>query len=223
MVYRVYTEKKPPFATEAEALRQELVSLLGIQGLAGLRIVNRYDIEGISEELLHRCIPLVFSEPPVDQVYHALPAADAVFAVEYLPGQFDQRAESAAECVQLVSQGERPVVRSAKVYLLEGTLAPGQLAEIKKYLINPVEARQANLAEKQTLAAHYPPPEEVPVIEGFLALPESGLCAFIEQYGLAMDADDLAFCRGYFETEGRNPTLTELRMIDTYWSDHCRH
>ncbi|MFV0412358.1 MAG: phosphoribosylformylglycinamidine synthase, partial [Oscillospiraceae bacterium] len=118
---------------------------------------------------------------------------------------------------------ERPVVRSAKVYLLEGTLAPGQLAEIKKYLINPVEARQADLAEKQTLAAHYPPPEEVPVIEGFLALPESGLSAFIEQYGLAMDADDLAFCRGYFETEGRNPTLTELRMIDTYWSDHCRH
>ena len=141
MVYRIYVEKKPGFDVEAEGLKNELVSLLGIQSLSGVRLLNRYDVEGIDEALFHQCATTVFSEPPVDNTYDTLPQDGGVsFAVEYLPGQFDQRADSAAECIQLISQGERPLVRSAKVYLLQGALTDEQLAEIKKYVINPVEA-----------------------------------------------------------------------------------
>ena len=146
MVYRIYVEKKPGFDVEAEGLRNELVSLLGIKELSGLRLLNRYDVEGIDEALFTQCVSTVFSEPPVDRTYSELPVTDGVsFAVEYLPGQFDQRADSAAECIQLISQGERPLVRSARVYLLEGKLSDAQVAEIKKYVINPVEAREASL------------------------------------------------------------------------------
>ena len=146
MVYRVYVEKKPGFDGEAQGLLNELKSLLGVKSLSGLRLLNRYDVEGIGEELFRQCVPTVFSEPPVDQVYDHLPAADATFAVEYLPGQFDQRAASASECIQLISQGERPQVRTARVYLLGGALSEGELARIKKYVINPVEAREAALS-----------------------------------------------------------------------------
>ena len=138
MVYRIYVEKKPGFDGEAQSLKNELVSLLGIKELTGLRLLNRYDVEGIDEELFRQCANTVFSEPPVDNTYAELPVNEGVsFAVEYLPGQFDQRADSAAECIQLISQGERPLVRSARVYLLEGTLTDEQVAEIKKYVINP--------------------------------------------------------------------------------------
>ena len=145
------------------------------------------------------------------------------FAVEYLPGQFDQRADSAAECIQLISQGERPLVRSARVYLLEGALTPEQVAEIKKYVINPVEAREASLETKETLKMDYPVPAAVAVLEGFNQLDEAGLAKFIEEKGLAMDLGDIKFCQEYFRTEQRDPTITEIKMIDTYWSDHCRH
>ena len=152
-------KKKPGFDVEATGLKNELTSLLGIQSLTGLRLLNRYDVEGIDEELFNQCANTVFSEPPVDNTYAELPASDGVsFAVEYLPGQFDQRADSAAECIQLISQGERPLVRSARVYLLEGTLTDEQVAEIKKYVINPVEAREASLDTKQTLKMEYPVP-----------------------------------------------------------------
>ena len=168
MVYRIYVEKKPGFDVEATGLKNELTSLLGIQSLTGLRLLNRYDVEGIDEELFNQCANTVFSEPPVDNTYAELPASDGVsFAVEYLPGQFDQRADSAAECIQLISQGERPLVRSARVYLLEGTLTDEQVAEIKKYVINPVEAREASLDTKQTLKMEYPVPAPVKVLEGF--------------------------------------------------------
>ena len=223
MVYRIYVEKKPGFDGEARALYGELTGLLGIRGLRGLRLLNRYDVEGISEELFRACVPTVFSEPPVDFTYSECPAADLVFAVEYLPGQFDQRADSASECIQLISQGERPAVRSARVYLLEGQLGEEELAQIKKYVINPVEAREAGLEARATLAVEYPVPTAVETLAGFNALDEAGLAAFIAEKGLAMDQGDIEFCQRYFRSEQREPTITEIRMIDTYWSDHCRH
>ena len=224
MVYRIYVEKKPGFDVEANGLKNELTSLLGIKNLAGLRLLNRYDVEGIDEALFNQCVSTVFSEPPVDNTYAELPASEGVsFAVEYLPGQFDQRAASAAECIQLISQGERPLVRSARVYLLEGALTPEQVAEIKKYVINPVEAREASLETKETLKMEYPVPAAVAVLEGFNQLDEAGLAKFIEEKGLAMDLGDIKFCQEYFRTEQRDPTITEIKMIDTYWSDHCRH
>ena len=224
MVYRIYVEKKPGFDVEAEGLKKELTSLLGIQSLTGLRLLNRYDVEGIDEALFDQCIPTVFSEPPVDNTYAELPKDGGVsFAVEYLPGQFDQRADSAAECIQLISQGERPLVRSARVYLLQGALTDEQLAEIKKYVINPVEAREASLETKTTLKMEYPIPTAVAVLEGFNQLDEDGLKQFIEEKGLAMDLGDIKFCQEYFRSEQRDPTITEIKMIDTYWSDHCRH
>ena len=224
MVYRIYVEKKPGFDGEAQSLRNELVSLLGIKELNGLRLLNRYDVEGIDEALFEQCVPTVFSEPPVDNTYAELPVSDGVsFAVEYLPGQFDQRADSAAECIQLISQGDRPLVRSARVYLLEGTLTDEQVAEIKKYVINPVEAREASLDTKATLKMEYPVPTEVKVLDGFNELDEAGLKKFIDEKGLAMDLGDIKFCQEYFRSEKRDPTITEIRMIDTYWSDHCRH
>ncbi len=146
-----------------------------------------------------------------------------VFAVEYLPGQYDQRADSASQCIQLVTQGERPAVRTARVYLLEGSLADEELAAIKKYVINPVESREASLEERTTLQVEYAIPTQVKTLAGFTHLDEEGLEVIRQDHGLAMDQDDICFCRDYFRSEGREPTITEIRMIDTYWSDHCRH
>ena len=224
MVYRIYVEKKPGFDGEARQLQNELTTLLGIRSLTGLRLLNRYDVEGISEELFRQCAGTVFSEPPVDDTCSELPAHQGpAFAVEYLPGQFDQRADSAAECIQLISQGERPLVRSAKVYLLEGALTGGEVEEIKKYVINPVEAREASLETRATLQMTYAVPGAVATLTGFNQLDEAGLKAFIAEKGLAMDYGDIKFCQDYFRSEQRDPTITEIRMIDTYWSDHCRH
>ena len=223
MVYRIYVEKKPGFDGEAQSLLHELTELLGIQSLKGLRLLNRYDVEGIDRALFERAIPTVFSEPPVDVTYDTLPEAKTVFAVEYLPGQFDQRADSASQCIQLLSQGERPDVRSAKVYLLEGELSDADLAEIKKYLINPVEAREASLDERTTLKMEFAVPSAVETLTGFIGLDEDALEAFRVEKGLAMDHADIVFCQDYFKSEHRDPTITEIRVIDTYWSDHCRH
>ena len=223
MVYRIYVEKKPGFDGEAQSLLHELTELLGIKNLKGLRLLNRYDVEGIDRALFDRAIPTVFSEPPVDVTYDALPEARTVFAVEYLPGQFDQRADSASQCIQLLSQGERPDVRSAKVYLLDGELSDADLAEIKKYLINPVEAREASLDERTTLKMEFAVPSAVETLTGFIGLDEDALEAFRVEKGLAMDHADIVFCQDYFKSEHRDPTITEIRVIDTYWSDHCRH
>ena len=223
MVYRIYVEKKPGFDGEAKDLCRELKELLGITRLQNLRLVNRYDVEGIDEALFEKAIPTVFSEPPVDVTYDALPAAPHVFAVEYLPGQFDQRADSASQCIQLLSQGERPDVRSARVYLLDGDLTEEDLAAIKKYVINPVEAREADLAERTTLKMEFAVPTEVETLDGFTALDDAALETFRTEKGLAMDHADIVFCQQYFRSEHRDPTITEIRLIDTYWSDHCRH
>ena len=225
MVYRIFVEKKPGLDNEAQALLNEARGLLGIQGLNKVRLLNRYDAEEISEELFRYAVRTVFSEPQLDLVSEEPDLGDAaVFAVEYLPGQFDQRADSAAQCIQILSQGERPLVRSARVYALYGTLTDAELAEIKKYVINPVEAREAALEKPETLQVRYEIPTEVAILDGFRTLDRSALEDFVRSYGLAMDADDIAFCQKYFrDEEKRDPTITEVRVLDTYWSDHCRH
>ena len=225
MVFRVYVEKKPGFDVAAQQLANELRTILGIEALKNVRLVNRYDVEDISEELFAQATPTVFSEPQVDNVYADLPdfGSDTVFAVEYLPGQFDQRADSASECIQLISQGERPTVRSAKVYALEGELSEADVEAIKHYVINPVEAREASLDVKTTLKTQVPVPGKVEVIDGFRSMSDAELEQFIEDRGLAMDLADLQFCREHFTEEQRDPTITEIKVIDTYWSDHCRH
>ena len=226
MVYRVFVEKKPALAGEARALLSDLRTLLGMENLTGVRMFNRYDVENIDESLFTYAKQVVFSEPQLDIVYDALPTVPgaSVFAVEYLPGQFDQRADSAAQCIQILSQGERPDVRSAKIYLLEGALSEDDIARIKHYVINPVESREAVMDKPATLKTEYDIPTEVDTLVGFTALDEDSIAAFVKEKGLAMDNDDLRFCRDYFKNEEkRDPTITEIRMIDTYWSDHCRH
>ena len=224
MVYRVYVEKKPGLDNEARALLGDARTLLGIQALERVRVLNRYDAEEITAELFDYAIKTVFSEPQLDIATETADLDGAVvFAVEYLPGQFDQRADSAAQCIQIISQGERPVVRTAKVYALYGALSDADIAEIKKYVINPVEAREAALDKPDTLQAQFDIPTQVRTLDGFTALDRAGLEGFIKEYGLAMDIDDILFCQAYFREEGREPTITEIRMIDTYWSDHCRH
>ncbi len=231
MVQRVYVERRPGFDGEAREVLVELRDTLGLAGLQRVRVVNRYDAEGLSEELFAACVPTVFSEPQTDRAGSELPWAaeptdeqpTAVFAVEFLPGQFDQRADSASECIQLISQGERPTVRSAKVYALYGELTADEVEAAKHYLINPVESREASLEEHATLQMEFLEPADVERLEGFLELDEAALQAFIDERGLAMDLADILFCQRYFREEGRVPTITEIRMIDTYWSDHCRH
>ncbi len=223
MVYRIYVAKKPEFANEANALKGEIENLLKINGVKSLSVINRYDVEDIEKDLFDKCINSVFSEPQIDDTFTSLPCADYVFAVEPLPGQFDQRADSAAQCVQLFSAGTRPVVKTAKVYAICGTLSDEQLLAIKKYVINPVECREADLSEKETLALEYSVPESVETLIGFNKLDSDGLSAFLKEKGLAMDIDDLKFLQAYFISEDRDPTITEIKMIDTYWSDHCRH
>ena len=224
MVYRVYVEKKEGFDNEARALLSDVRELLGITSVSRIRILNRYDAEDIEEKLFSECVHTVFSEPQMDRASEGVDLSGArVFAVEYLPGQFDQRADSAAQCIQLISMKPRPVIRTAKVYAVYGVLSEDELEAIKKYVINPVESREASLAIPATLKISHPVPSEVPTLTGFLQLDKEGLAEFVKKYDLAMDADDVAFCQAYFKTEGRDPTLTEIRMIDTYWSDHCRH
>ena len=224
MVYRVFVEKKPGLDNEAQTLLNEARNLLGISNLEQVRLFNRYDAEEISEDLFRYSVKTVFSEPQLDLVSEEPDCGDAVvFAVEYLPGQFDQRADSAAQCIQILSQGERPLVRSARVYALYGALTGHEISEIKKYVINPVEAREAALAKPDTLQVKYEIPTEVTVLDGFRELSRPELEDFVRNYGLAMDADDIAFCQDYFRKENRDPTITEVRVLDTYWSDHCRH
>ncbi len=224
MVYRVYVEKKKELAHEAKALLGDARTLLGIKNLEDVRVINRYDAENITEELFNYAIKTVFSEPQLDIATGEVDLEGAtVFAVEFLPGQFDQRADSAAQCIQIISQGDRPTVKSAKVYALYGELSAEDIAEIKKHVINPVESREATLDKYETLELKYEIPTEVKTLEGFINLDRAGLEQFVKDFGLAMDADDIAFCQNYFKSEDRDPTITEIRMIDTYWSDHCRH
>ena len=225
MVYRIYVEKKKAAASEAAGLLSDIRAFLGIESLEELRILNRYDVEGIDRELFEYCIGTVFSEPQLDDTYNEPDSSGYyVFAVEPLPGQFDQRADSAAQCIQIISQQERPAVASAKVYMLRGGgLTAKEIEQIKAYVINPVEAREASLDMPDTLKTEYEIPTEVETVTGFNDLTEDGLKQFIADRGLAMDIDDVTVCQEYFRKEDREPTVTEIKMIDTYWSDHCRH
>ena len=224
MVYRIYVEKKDGFDHEAKSLLSDARELLELDGIERIRIINRYDAEDIEKPLFDACVKTVFSEPQMDRATEDIDLAGAkVFAVEYLPGQFDQRADSAAQCIQLVSKGKRPLVRTAKLYAVYGNVTDETLSALKKYVINPVESREASLALPETLHISHPVPSEVETLHGFLNMEGEELQKFVDQYALAMDEDDIRFCRDYFRKEGRDPTLTEIRMIDTYWSDHCRH
>lgn len=245
MVSRIYVEKKPGFDVEAQQLLQELHTVItdGLPSTVTLRIINMYDVEGITDELFNQCVPTVFSEPQVDNASLELPVEGvcmgaagsgegvievpegiSLFAVEPLPGQFDQRADSASECIQLISQGERPTVRAVKIYVLEGSLSDEVLTAIKHYVINPIESREASLVLRDTLSMQIPEPQPVEVVDGFIDLDEAGLNQFLADRGLAMDLADITFFQKYFrETEKRNPTITEIKVVDTYWSDHCRH
>ena len=223
MVYRVYVEKKEGLRHEAAGLLGEIRTLLGITALESLRVINRYDVELAEEALFRRAVRTVFSEPQVDDVHEALPEG-MCFAVESLPGQYDQRSDSASQCIQLMTKGDRPAVRSAKVYVLEGKLSDEEIARIKKHLINPVECREASLEPLQTLETAYAVPNSVPNVEGFISMDDAALAELLSRLGLAMDVDDLKYLQRYFrDEERRDPTITEVRVVDTYWSDHCRH
>ncbi len=226
-VRRIYVEKKPGFDVAAREVLEDLRENLSMAGLTNVRLINRYDVSGISDEEYEKARGLIFSEPPVDNAYDEtidIPAEDKAFAVEFLPGQFDQRADSAEECISILTQKERPRVRSAKVYVLSGEVSEEEIGRVKTYLINPVEAREASLEKPQSLELETTTPDDVAVVDGFINMDRGQLEKFLGEMGFAMDMDDLEFCRGYFrDDEKRDPTITELRMIDTYWSDHCRH
>ncbi|MCI9432181.1 MAG: phosphoribosylformylglycinamidine synthase [Oscillospiraceae bacterium] len=228
MVYRIFVEKRPGLSPEAGNLLGDLRGFLGIENIEGVRILNRYDVEGIEPAVYEKAKHIVFSEPQVDVVWDETfpepPSIHSLLAVEALPGQFDQRADSCAQCVQLMAGVERPLVRHAKVYLLEGKLSGEDLEKIKGYLINPVESREASMEKPETLVSAHGAPPMVETLAGFTGLDGDGLAALLDRLGLAMDLDDLTFLQAYFrDTEHRDPTITEVRVVDTYWSDHCRH
>ncbi len=225
MVYRIYVEKKKELAAEAKSLLSDAREFLQIKNLEDVRVINIYDAEKIEKDLFDLCKDKVFSEPQLDIASEeiSLEGATAVFATEFLPGQFDQRADSAAQCIQIISKGDRPIIKTAKLYALYGKVSAEDIEKIKKYVINPVESREASLEKPETLEAKYDLPETVKTLEGFIELDRDGLKKFVDDMGLAMDLDDILFCQQYFISERRDPTITEIKMIDTYWSDHCRH
>jgi phosphoribosylformylglycinamidine synthase len=226
-VRRVFVEKKEGLDIAAKGLFEDLRENLGIKGITGVRLVNRYDIEGISDREYAAARDVVFAEPPVDNVYdEKLPAGpdERLFAVEYLPGQYDQRADSAAQCIQIITQENRPAVATALVVIVKGTVKDADLEAVKKYFINPVDSREAALEKPATLEMKLETPPDVPVIAGFRSMSKIKVEGLRSELGLAMRHEDLAFCQEYFrDTEKRDPTLTEIRTLDTYWSDHCRH
>ena len=228
MVRRVYAEKKPGFRVEAAGLLKDLRSNLHLSELTDVRILHRYDVENLSDELFEKAVGRILSEAPVDKVYLEKMPDDigdaAVFAVEYLPGQYDQRADSAAQCIQLLSAEAEPAVQCANVYVLSGNLSEEDVARVKAYCINSVDSREASMDKPETLAVDYGVPDHVDVIDGFISMSEDQLKAMLKDLGLAMSLADLQHTQKYFAgEEHRDPTITEIRVLDTYWSDHCRH
>ncbi|MDE6908191.1 MAG: phosphoribosylformylglycinamidine synthase, partial [Lachnospiraceae bacterium] len=226
-VRRVYVEKKPAFAGAAKELSHEIRSYLGISSLTGVRELIRYDVENISDEVFERACKTVFSEPPVDVLYKEsfdVAAGARVFSVEYLPGQFDQRADSAVQCVKFLKEDEEPIIKSATTYVVEGDVTDEEFAAIKAHCINPVDSRETGMVKPETLAADFEEPQDVMIFEGFIGKSEEELKELYNSLGLAMTFKDFLHIRKYFEAEEkRNPSMTEIRVLDTYWSDHCRH
>ena len=227
MVTRIYVQKKSGFDIEARGLLEDLRENLLIDNLKDVIILNRYDVEGITKEVLEKAKNTVFSEPQVDLCFeeeYPFEKEDIVFGVEYLPGQFDQRANSLSECLQILTEGKRPISKSARIYILKGNLSTEDVNKIKSYIINPVDSRECTLEKLESLDEKQEDPEDVAIVEGFINMTDEDSKKFYEKYGFAMDLSDLKFCQEYFrDVEKRDPTITEMKMIDTYWSDHCRH
>ncbi|MBQ3583933.1 MAG: phosphoribosylformylglycinamidine synthase, partial [Lachnospiraceae bacterium] len=227
-VRRVYVEKKVPYAVKAKELKHEISSYLGIKTVTGVRVLVRYDVEGLSEETYKKALNTVFSEPPVDTLYEEEFPYDAeknrVFSVEYLPGQFDQRADSAEQCVKFLKEDEEPVIKSATTYVIEGSITDEEFESIKAFSINPVDSRETGLAKPETLVTIFDEPADVIIFDGFKDMPEEELKKLYDSLGLAMTFKDFLHIQNYFKNdENRDPSMTEIRVLDTYWSDHCRH
>ena len=226
-VKRIYVEKKEPFAVKARELKEEILGYLNIPGVKGVRVFIRYDVENLSEDTFEAACRIVFSEPPVDVLYREeieVPADGRVFSVEFLPGQFDQRADSAVQCVKFLKENEQPMIRTAVTYLVTGDISDDEFDKIKGYCINPVDSRETGMEKPDTLAAEFNEPEDVAVIDGFKDMPEKDLRELYDSLGLAMTFKDFCHIQNYFRgDEDRDPTMTEIRVLDTYWSDHCRH
>ena len=232
-VKRIYVEKKEPYAVKARELQEEIGSYLGVGGVTGVRFLIRYDVENLSDEVFAKACRTVFSEPPVDLLYEEtidVPAGSRVFSVEYLPGQFDQRADSAVQCVKFLKEDETPIIKTAMTYVVNGNITDEEFARIKAYCINPVDSRETDMVKPDTLVTQYDDPADVPVLEhmpgkpDFIEMAEPELKALYDSLGLAMTFRDFQHIQHYFAgEEKRNPTMTEIRVLDTYWSDHCRH
>ena len=226
-VQRIYVEKKEDFAVQAKELQEEIRSYLGIDSVDKVRILIRYDVERISRETWPAACRSVFSEPPVDVLYEEtvpVPERARIFSVEYLPGQFDQRADSARACIRFLNEKEDPVIRTAVTYLLEGDISDEELERIKSYCINPVDSRETGMEKPDTLQTQYEEPADITVLDGFRQMGETTLRELYASLGLAMTFQDFLHIRRYFDAqEDRDPTMTEIRVLDTYWSDHCRH
>ena len=226
-VRRIYVEKKEPYAVAARQLKEDILGFLAVKGLTGVRKLIRYDVENVSDEVFEKACRTVFSEPPVDILYREtidIPEDGFVFSVEALPGQFDQRADSAVQCVQFLNENENPVIRTAETYILTGTFTEEEIDRIKKYCINPVDSRETGMDKPETLQTEYPQADDVQVLTGMTSMYEDELTKLYKSLGLAMTFNDFLFIQEYFaRTEHRDPTITEIRVLDTYWSDHCRH
>ena len=226
-VKRVYVEKKPEFGVTAKELRHELRHYLGITGVSGVRVLIRYDVENITDETFEQACRGVFAEPPVDILYREefpVNSGDRTFSVEFLPGQFDQRADSAEQCIRFIREDENPVIRTAVTYVIEGNISEEEYQAVKNHCINPVDSREAAEEKPETLVAVFEEPEDIKVFEGFKDMPEAELKNLYDSLGLAMTFKDFLHIQNYFSREEhRDPTMTEIRVLDTYWSDHCRH
>ena len=226
-VKRIYVEKKDSFAVKARELEEDIKGYLGISGLEKVRIFIRYDVENLSDATFEKACNCVFSEPPVDVLFHEtfdMPANGKCFSVEFLPGQYDQRADSAVQCVRFLKEDEEPIIKTAVTYLLVGNISDDEFMKIKSYCINPVDSRETDMVKPETLVTKFEEPDDVAIVEGFVDKAEADLKALYDSFGLAMTFKDFQHIQNYFKNEEkRNPSITEIRVLDTYWSDHCRH
>ena len=227
VVKRIYVEKKAPFAVKAKELKEDLVGYLGMSQITDVRELIRYDVENVSDEVFEKACKTVFSEPPVDDFYledFARNAEDKVFSVEYLPGQFDQRADSAEQCIKFLKEDEEPVIKTAVTYVISGDITQDDFDKIKAYCINPVDSRETDMVKPETLITKFEEPADVIIFDGFKDLAEDKLKELYSSLGLAMTFKDFLHIQNYFgNEENRDPSMTEIRVLDTYWSDHCRH
>ena len=222
--FSIYVEKKQGFDIEAKGVKKELRTFLGLKQIESVRVLNRYDVADVTEEAYEEAIHTVFSEPQADEVYNTLPETnDFVFMATYLSGQYDQRADSCEQCIRTIDSKLKPRVKTSKVYIIKGDLTDAEKIMIKKHMINPIESEEVSVAATNLLEINHPIPAPIAVLEGFITKDREALEVFRKEMGLAMTVEDLCYFQNYFIGEKRNPTITELKVVDTYWSDHCRH